>query len=65
MAHHEGNNVTGVVLFVIGWVTKWIHEIESLNTMLDLGLKITSYISFGLFIIINWDKIKRFFKKTS
>jgi len=46
-----------------GTVTWLAAKAPQINELLEMGLNIIGYISFAVFVIINWPKIKKSFKK--
>jgi len=58
---HE-NTMLSKILFILGWVLNlggWINEAD---LILSFILKITSLISFVIFLIINYPKVKKALK---
>jgi hypothetical protein len=57
------NAMLNIILLIIGSVS-WLHSISDINTVLDFIRHCAGVLSFLLFILINWDKIKdSFFKR--
>jgi hypothetical protein len=57
------NAMLNIILLIIGSVS-WLHSISDINTVLDFIMHCAGVLSFLLFILINWDKIKdSFFKR--
>lgn len=59
--NHE-NTMLSKILFILGWTLNlggWINEAD---LILSFVLKITSLISFGIFLIINYPKVKKVLK---
>jgi Na+/glutamate symporter len=57
------NPAVGFLFLMIGFTTEAIQTIENLNVWLELILKVTSIISFFIFIFLNWKKIKQQWKE--
>lgn len=49
----------GYILIILGFVTKWAANIEDIDLILGVVLKITSLISFIIFVILNFKKVKK------
>ena len=56
------NSMFSKFLFVIGWVLNFSGWITEADLILSFILKITSLISFVIFLIINFPKIKEALK---
>jgi amino acid transporter len=57
------NAILNLVLLIVGTVS-WLHSISDLNTIMDFIMHCTGILSFLVFLLINWDKIKEsFFKR--
>ena len=53
------NTMISKILFILGWVLNFSGWIAEADLILSFVLKITSLISFVIFLIINLPKVKR------
>lgn len=53
---------TNLILLILGFMTKWAANMEEIDLILGIVLKVTSLISFVIFVILNFSKLKKILK---
>ena len=60
----EVEKILNKTLLILGTVTGVNgFALTDVDIMLGIGLKLTGFISFGFYVVINWDKVRVKFRK--